>query len=119
MPTIGIADGFGLELEAALDPKSAFAKYFQKLPSLSVVQQDLASLQNVPLASFPLKSTKIGLAFTEPATLSSTSPQFTGCAAVSGSLCVVPAGKLFDPDPFASPIEIPSGHAYLGLGLQA
>jgi hypothetical protein len=119
MPTLNIADGFGLDLAAALNPNSAFAKYFQKLPSLSVVQQNLASLQNVPLASFPLKSTQIGLSFTEPATLSSTSPQFTGCAAVSGSLCVVSSGKLFDPDPFASPIEIPSGHAYLGLGIQA
>ncbi len=119
MPTLAIADGFGLDLEAALNPNSAFAKYFQKLPSLSVVQQNLASLQNVPLTSFPLKSTHIGLSFKDPATLSSTNPQFTGCAAVSGSLCVVPSGKLFDPDPFASPIEIPSGHAYLGLGLQA
>jgi hypothetical protein len=119
MPTIGIVDGFGLDLEAALNPNSAFAKYFQKLPSLSVIQQNLASLQNVPLTSFPLKSTQIGLSFKDPATLSSTSPQFTGCAAVSGSLCVVPSGKLFDPDPFANPIEIPSGHAYLGLGIQA
>ena len=32
---------------------------------------------------------------------------------------MVPAGKLFDPDPLASPIEIPGGHAYLGLGIQA
>ncbi len=119
MPTLEIADGFGLDLEAALNPNSAFAKYFQKLPSLSVIEQNLASLQNVPLTSFPLKSTQIGLSFKDPATLSSTSPQFTGCAAVSGSLCVVPAGKLFDPDPFAIPIEIPGGHAYLGLGIQA
>ena len=45
MPDIQIVDGFGLDLQAALNPSSAFAKYFRQLPSLSVVQQDLASLQ--------------------------------------------------------------------------
>lgn len=119
MPTIGIADGFGLDLEAATNPNSAFAKYFQKLPSLSVVERDLASLQNVPLTAFPLKSVEIGLSFKEPTTISSASPQLAGSVAISGSLCVIPAGKLFDPDPFASPIEIPSEHAYLALGIQA
>ena len=64
MPTIAIADGFGLNLQAGLNPQSAFAKYFQQPPSLSVVQKDLASLQNLPLTEFPLKSTEIGLAFT-------------------------------------------------------
>ena len=118
MPTIQIVDGFGLDLQAALNPSSAFAKYFQQLPSLSVVQQDLASLQNLSLAAFPLESTQIGLSFKEPTTISSTSPKFTGAAAISASLGVNTAGKLFDPDPFANPIEISSGHAYLGLGIQ-
>jgi hypothetical protein len=31
---------------------------------------------------------------------------------------VVSGGKLFDPDPFDSPIEVPSGHACLGLGVK-
>ena len=119
MPTIGLVDGFGLDLEAAMNPNSAFSKYFQKPPSLSVVEKDLASLQNVPLTAFPLKSVQIGLSFSEPTTVSSTSPQFAGSAAISGSLCVFAAGKLFDPDPFASPVEIPSGQAYLGLGIRA
>ena len=118
MPTIGIVDGFGLDLEAVMNPNSAFAKYFPNPPSLSVVGQDLASLRNVPLTAFPLKSAQVGLAFKEPATVSSTSPQLAGSAAVDGSLCVFAAGKLFDPDPFANPIEIPAGRAYLGLGLQ-
>ncbi len=119
MPTIQIVDGFGLDLQAAMNPSSAFAKYFQKLPSLSVVQQDLASLQNVSLAAFPLKSTQIGLEFKQPTAIASTSPQFTGGVAISGTMCVNTAGKLFDPDPFENPIEIPSVHAYLGLGVQA
>lgn len=119
MPNISIVDGFGLDVEAGLNPNSAFSKYLQQLPSFSVVQHDLASLQNVPLAGFPLKSTKIGLTFAQPTTLASTSPQFAGSAALSATLCVVTGGKLFDPDPFASPIEVPSGHAYLGLGLKA
>ena len=118
MPTIQIVDGFGLDLHAALNPNSAFAKYFQQLPSLSVVQQDLASLQNLPLATFPLKSTQIGIAFNQPTTVTSTSPQLTGGAAISGTLGVVTTGKLFDPDPFENPIEIPNGHAYMGLGLK-
>jgi hypothetical protein len=119
MPTIGIVDGFGLDLDAAVNPNSAFAKYFQKLPSLSVIEKDLASLRDVPLAAFPLKSAQVGLSFKEPTTILPTSPQFAGSAAISGSLRVTATGKLFDPDPFASPIEIPSGHAYLGLGIQA
>lgn len=119
MPTIQIVDGFGLDLQAALNPSSAFAKYFQQLPSLSVVQQDLASLQSLSLAAFPLKSTQIGLSFKEPTVITSTTLKFTGAAAISASLSVTTAGKLFDPDPFANPIEITSGHAYLGLGIQA
>ena len=88
-------------------------------PSFSVLQQNLASLQDVPLAGFPLKSTEIGLTFTQPTTVASTSPQFAGCAAVAATLCVVAGGKLFDPDPFDSPIDVPSGHAYLGVGVKA
>src|SRR5208283_1842692 len=103
MPTIQIVDGFGLDLQAALNPSSAFAKYFQKPPSLSVVQQDLASLENVSLAAFPLKSTQIGLSFQQPNSSTSASPQFTLGAAISGTLCVNTAGELFDPDPFENP----------------
>ena len=33
MPNIPITDGFGLNLQASLDPKSAFAKYFQHPPA--------------------------------------------------------------------------------------
>ena len=119
MPTIQIVDGFGLDVEAALNPNSAFANYFKKLPSFSVVQQNLASLQDVSLVAFPLKSTQIGLAFTEPTAIGAVGPQFTGGTAISATLCLNTTGKLFDPDPFESPIEIPSGHAYLGLGVVA
>jgi hypothetical protein len=118
VPNIPISDGFGLNLQASLDPKSAFAKYFQQPPSFSVLQQDLASLQNVPLTGFPLKPAEIGLTFTQPTSVTSTSPQFAGCFGVSATLCVVSHGKLFDPDPFDSPIEVPSGRAYLGLGVK-
>ena len=118
MPNIPISDGFGLDVQASLDPKSAFAKYFQQPPAFSVLQKDLASLQNVPLTGFPLKSTEIGLTFTQPTSLTTTSPQLAGCAGISATLCVVTSGKLFDPDPFDSPIEVPSGRAYLGLGVK-
>ena len=57
MPNIPITDGFGLDLQASLDPKSALAKYLQQPTRFSVLQQDLASLQDVPLIGFPLKST--------------------------------------------------------------
>ena len=60
----------------------------------------------------------MGLTFTQPTSVTSTSPQFAGCFGVSATLCVVSDGKLFDPDPFDSPIEVPSGHAYLGLGVK-
>ncbi len=119
MPTIQIVDGFGLDLQTALNPGSAFAKYFWQLPSLSVVKQDLASLQSVSLTAFPLKSAQIGLSFQQPSSSMSTSPQFALGAAISGTLCVIPSGKLFDPDPFENPIDIPSGRAYLGLGVEA
>ena len=119
MPNIPIVDGFGLDLQASLDPKFGFAKYFQQPPSFSVIQQNLASLQDVPLVGFPLKSTEIGLAFTQPTMVASTSPQFAGAAAVAATLRVVAGGKLFDPDPFDSPIDVPSGHAYLGVGVKA
>ena len=119
MPNIPLTDGYGLNLQASLDPKSAFAKYFRQPPSFSVLQQNLASLQDVPLIGFPLKSTEIGLTFTQPTAVASSSPQFAGSAAVSATLCVVAGGNLFDPDPFDSPIEVPSGHAFLGLGVNA
>lgn len=119
MANIPISDGFGLDLQATLDPKSAFAKYFQHPPSFSVLQQDLASAQDVPLTGFPVKSTEVGLAFTQPTSVATTSPQFAGSAAVAATLCVVTGGKLFDPDPYGSPIEVPTGYAYLGLGVKA
>src|ERR1700722_19385158 len=119
MPTVPLTDGFGLALQASLNPKSAFAKYFQQPPSFSVVQKDLASVQNTPLTEFPLKSTEIGLAFTAPAAVASTVSQFAGSAGVSATLCVVGPGNLFDPDLFDSPIKVPEGRAYLGLGVKA
>jgi len=118
VPNIPITDGFGLDLQAGLNPNSAFAKYFQQPPAFSVLQSDLASLQNVPLIGFPLKSTEIGLTFASPTSLAPTSPQFAGSAAVSATLCVVADDKLFDPDPFDSPILVPSGRAYVGLGVK-
>jgi hypothetical protein len=113
-----MTDGFGLDGQASLDPESSFAKYFQTLPSLSVVQQNLASLQDVPLMRFPLASTEIGLSFAQPTAVASTSPQFAGSAVASASLRVVNSGELFDPDLFANPIDVPSGRAYLGLGVK-
>jgi hypothetical protein len=118
MPTISITDGFGLNLQAALDSKSALAKYFQNVPGFSVLQQNLASLQDTPLTGFPLKSTEVGLAFTQPSALLSTSPQFGGSAGVAATLRVVKGGNLFDSDPFDNPIEVPDGRAYLGLGIK-
>jgi len=117
VPTIQLVDGFGLNLQATLNPMSGFSKYFQKLPTLSVVEQDVASLQGVSLAAFPLKSAQFGLSFEQPTTVSSTGPQFIGGTSISMTLAVATTGKLFDPDPFENPIEIPSGHAYLGLGI--
>jgi hypothetical protein len=119
MPTISIADGFGLDIKASLDPKSAFAKYFQQPPNFTVLQKDLASVQNTPLTGFPLKSPEIGLSFKAPALVTSAISKFAGSAGVSATLCVVGAGELFDPDPFGSPIEVPQGRAYLGLGVTA
>ena len=119
MPNVSIADGFGLDLQAALNPKSAFAKYFTQPPSFSVLQQNLASCQDLPLTAFPMKSTEIGMTFTKPTNLNSAGPQLTGSAAASATLYVKCDGKLFDPDPFGSPIDIPAGSAYLGLGLKA
>jgi hypothetical protein len=118
VPNIPITDGFGLDLQASLDPKSALAKYLQQPTGFSVLQQDLASLQDVPLIGFPLKSTEIGLAFTQPTSIVATSPQFACSAAVAATLCVVTGGKLFDPDPFDNPVEVPTGRAYLGLGVK-
>jgi hypothetical protein len=115
---IPIADGFGLNIQAGSNPASALTKYFQQPIGLTVLQHDLASVQNVPLTGFPFKSAEIGLAFTQPTAVASTSPQFAGSAAASGTLCVVTGGKLFDPDPCGSPIDVPSGHAYLGVGVK-
>ena len=117
MPNIPITDGYGLDVQASLNPNSAFAKYFRQPPAFSVLQQDLASLQDVSLIAFPLESTQIGLTFAQPTALASTSPEFAGSAAVAATLCVVTGGKLFDPDPFDSPIEVPSGCAYLGINI--
>jgi len=118
-PSIAIADGFGLNILARLNPDSAFAKYFQQLPSFSVLQQNLASLQDVPLAEFPRKLAPIGLLFTRNTWVAWTSPVFAGSGAVSAALRVVTDGNLFDPDPFGSPINVPKGHAYLGLRVNA
>ena len=119
MPNISLADGFGLNLQGALDPDSAFAKYFKQLPTLSVVKHDIASLRVVSLAAFPLKSTEIGLTFSSPNAITVAGSQFTGSAAVSGSMCVITGGDLFATDVFDNPISVPDGHAYLGLGVQA
>jgi hypothetical protein len=120
VPTIPIVDGYGLNLQASLNPDSAFAKYFQNPPSsLSIVKQNVASLQDVSLVGFPLPSAEIGVNFAQPTVLAPTSPQFAGSLAASACLSVVAGGELFDPDPFDSPIDVPNGHAYLRLGMKA
>ena len=119
MPNISIADGFGLNVQASPNNNSAFAKYFKQLPSFSAIQHDLASLQDVPLTGIPVNSTKIGLNFSAPTTLVTSGSQFGGSAAVSGVLNVVKDGKLFDPDPYGNPIDVPGGCAFLELGILA
>jgi len=99
MPTIQVVDGFGLDLTATPNPASAFSKYFKQLPSLSAFQQDLASLQDVPLAAFPLESSNIGLAFQQPAQLALASSQLVVSAGVSGSMTVYPRGAFLIPTP--------------------
>ena len=83
-----------------------------------MLQQDLASLQNVPRPRFLCNLRQVGLTFSQPTAVAPTSPQFAGGAAVAATLCVVSSGKLFDPDPFDNPIDVPSGHAYLGFGMK-
>lgn len=119
MPTIQIVDGFGLSIQASPDPVSAFAKYFRQLPSLSVLQHDLASIQNVPLAGFPLKSVEIGLSVNPLTTLQIEGLPLTMRGGVSGVLCVVTDGNLFDPDYFGDPVAIPQHSAYINLGVKA
>lgn len=60
----------------------------------------------------------MGVGFTQPTTVASSSPQFSGSAAVSATLCVVREGKVFDPDLYDTPIAVPGGCAYLGIGLK-
>ena len=117
MANVSITDGFGLVLQASLNPASGLANYFQQPLAFSALQHDLASLQDLPLSAFPLKSTEIGLTFAPSTALGAASP-LQGSAAVSAILSVVPKGKLFDPDPFDCPIDVPSGRAYLGLGMK-
>ncbi|MBZ5560907.1 MAG: hypothetical protein LAP13_00645 [Acidobacteriia bacterium] len=119
MPTIQLIDGFGLNVQATPDPVSAFVKYFRQLPSLAVLQRDLASIQDVPLAGFPLKSSVIGVSLDRPTDLGAAGLQLTVAAGVSGSLCVYTDGNLFDPDPYGDPVAVPERHAYVALGVNA
>ncbi len=119
MPIIQLLDGFGLNVQATPDPVSAFIKYFRQLPSLSVVQRDLASIQDVPLANFPLKSSVIGLSLDRSTDLGLAGLQFTVAAGISGSLCIYTDGNLFDPDPYGDPVAVPADHAYVRLGVNA
>ncbi len=117
MPIIQLIDGFGLNIQATPDPVSAFIKYFRQLPSLTAVQQNLASIQDVPLANFPLKSLVIGLSLDRSTDLGVAGLQFTVAAGIFGSLCVYTDGNLFDPDAYGDPVAVPERHAYVGLGM--
>ncbi len=119
MPTIQLIDDFGLNIQATPDPLSAFIKYFRQLPSLAVLQRDLASIQNVPLANFPLKNLAIGVSLDRPADLGVGGLQLTIAAGISGSVCVYTDGNLFDPDPYGDPVAVPEHHAYVSLGMNA
>ena len=96
MPNIPLVDGLGLDVQASPSPASAFAKYFKSPPALSVMQKDLASLQNVPLAGFSLDSTERGLNFAQPTPLTPTNPHYGYSANAQNSVLIARRRGLID-----------------------
>ncbi len=119
MPTIQLIDGSGLNIQATPDSLSAFIKYFPQIPSLAVLQQDIALIQDIPLASFPLNSSLIGLSLDRATDLVEAGLQLTVAAGVSGSLSVNTDGNLLGPEPYGDPVPVPERHAYVALGVNA
>ncbi len=119
MPTLQLIDGFGLNIQATPNPLSAFIKYFRQIPSLTALQQNLASIQDLPLSGCPLNSSLIGLSLDRSTDLGVAELQSTVAAGLSGSVSVCTGGNLFDPDPYGDPVPIPENHAFVGLGVSA
>src|SRR5579863_419256 len=119
MPVIQLTDNLGLSVSVSPDTMSAFVKYFRSLPSLKILGQNLAALQNTTLKDFPVPSGSVGLSFQDPVAIGSDSTELTIGAGAAGTVGVCNEGLLFADDPFGEPVQIPPGRAYLSIGLNA
>lgn len=119
MPVIQLTDNLGLTVSVSPDATSAFVKYFRSLLSLKILGQSLAALQNMALNDFPVPAGSVGLSFQDPVAVGSDSAELTIGAGATGTVGVCSEGPLFADDPFGEPVPIPSGQAYLSIGLNA
>jgi hypothetical protein len=119
MPVINLTDNFGLSLDVSPDAASAWAKYFKNLPSLKILDENFAALKDAALKDFPAQSGSVGLSFQDPVVLGAGVTELTIGAGASGNLAVSEAGSLVADDHFGKPVQVPSGQAYLSMGIKA
>ena len=96
-------------------------KYFRNLTRLRFSDLDAASLQDVTLDNFPLKSLQTGLSFDEPIDVGIDSAELAIGVGIGGhlGLWTPDDGALFASDHYGDPIEISAGENYLSLGVTA
>ena len=123
MPTIGLKDQFGLDIDAKVGDLSGFAKYFANLPQLSLANLDLKSIAGFTLENPAIKNVTAGLNFSQPVEIGAGGVTLSIDADATGSLGIfVPppgGGPLFQPDPYGDNVAVAATERYVSLVINA
>ncbi|MGH9396094.1 MAG: hypothetical protein ACRD18_04510 [Terriglobia bacterium] len=119
MPAIQLTGQFGFDVGISPDPISAIEKYFNSFPALLLVLDNARAIQDVTLEDCPPGLLSMNFTLGDPDGMTIRGTQFSIVAEAAGTVKVTIQGALFDPDPYGDPIPVPTGKAYLSLGIRA
>jgi hypothetical protein len=121
MATIKLVDGFGLVINTASSPSSAFSKYLKSPDTITAVLKDAEDIRDTQVGQDPFKSKSVGISFDKSITLGTTGIDLTIAPELLGTIAIKKGDSLFDAasDPFGDKIAIPAKQAYVSTALEA
>ena len=125
MPTISLADGFGLVIDASPPPdaQSLFSKYVRDPSAVAILLHNAKPIQGIQIGQNPFDALSIGLSFDQSVNLGSRDVQLTIGPTVAGTLGIHKGESLFNSpdDPFTGKILIPdpASQAFVSAGIEA
>lgn len=125
MPTLSLADGFGLVIDASPlpDAQSLFCKYLTDPGAVAALLHNAKPIQGIQIGQDPFDNLSIGVSFDQPVNLGSRNVQLTINPTVAGTLGIHKGDALFNSpdDPFTGKILIPdpASQAFVSAGIEA